>query len=452
MYSPVSQLFAHNISSARRLSRGRVAVLLVTLAVLALTPTTRALLPPPPPDGGYGNFNTAEGDGALFNLTSGLGNAAVGFNALNHTLNGTGNTGVGIRALFSNTDGNNNTALGSNALEQNTTGHENTACGSSALGDNTTGIFNTASGVQALNSNTNGHDNTATGFEALFFNTTGHDNTANGSQALFNNVSGDFNTATGVNALFSNTGNSNTADGVDALQDNTTGFQNVASGAVALFSNTTGHDNTTSGFQALLNNTTGSSNIALGARAGSNLTTGNNNIDIGATGVAAEANTIRIGKSGTQQKTFIAGVSGKIVANGVGVIINSNGQLGTVVSSARFKEAVKPMDKSSEALLKLKPVTFRYKEEVDSDKIPQFGLIAEEVEKINPDLVVRDEEGKVMSVRYEAVNAMLLNEFLKEHRKVQNLEKQVAALTAGLQKVTARVETANSLPRVVSDN
>ena len=267
----------------------------------------------------------------------------------------------------------------------------------------------------------------------------------------------------------SNTGNNNTADGADALQNNTTGFQNVASGAVALFSNMSGHDNTASGFQTLLNNTTGSNNIALGARAGSNVTTGSNNIDIGAAGSGNEANTIRIGKTGTQQKTFIAGISGKIVANGVGVIINPSGQLGTIQSAARFKDDVKPMDKASEAILALKPVSFRYKEELDPDKIPQFGLIAEEVEKVDPDLVVRDEDGKVSSVRYEAVNAMLLNEFLKEHRKVQELEatviqqqkdfqfklseqeKQIEALTAGLQKVSAQLEASKPAPQVVNN-
>ena len=182
------------------------------------------------------------------------------------------------------------------------------------------------------------------------------------------------------------------------------------------------------GFEALANNTSGSSNIALGSNAGINLTTGSNNIDIGAPGVAAEANTIRIGKSGTQKKTFIAGIRGVTVASGVGVIVGTTGQLGTVVSSARFKEAIKPMDKASEAILALKPVTFRYKEELDPDGIPQFGLVAEEVEKVNPDLVVRDEDGKVMTVRYEAVNAMLLNEFLKEHRNVAEQQSTIAEL------------------------
>jgi len=204
----------------------------------------------------------------------------------------------------------------------------------------------------------------------------------------------------------------------------------------------------------------------LGSNAGINLTTGSNNIDIGAPGVAAEANTIRIGKSGTQKKTFIAGIRGVTVANGVGVIVGTTGQLGTVVSSARFKEAIKPMDKASETILALKPVTFRYKEDLDPDKIPQFGLIAEEVEKVNPDLVVRGEDGKVMTVRYEAVNAMLLNEFLKNYRidqdqgrKLQEQEttiaqlktvvtqqqKQIEALTDGLHKAVAQIDSARAL-------
>ncbi len=229
---------------------------------------------------------------------------------------------------------------------------------------------------------------------------------------------------------------------------------------------------------ALENNVSGNNNVGLGYLAGQNLTTGSNNIDIGANvlGNAGEANTIRIGKSGTQQKTFIAGISGKTVASGVGVIVNSSGQLGTVLSSARFKTAIKPMDRASETILALKPVTFRYKEELDPDQIPQFGLVAEEVEKVNPDLVVRGEDGKVMTVRYEAVNAMLLNEFLKEHQKVAGQEstiadlkatvakqqdafgskiaqqqKQIEALTAGLQKVTEKVESTKAAPQLVTN-
>src|SRR5438552_10503746 len=232
--------------------------------------------------------------------------------------------------------------------------------------------------------------------------------------------------ANGANALFSNTvGIQNTASGFQALLTNTTCSHNTANGFSALTMNTTGSGNTADGQGALNHLTTGSSNIALGATAGTNLTTGSNNIDIDAPGVAGESGVIRIGKPSTATKTFIAGISGKTVASGVGVIVNGSGQLGTILSSARFKEAIKPMDKASEAILSLQPVTFRYKHELDADGIPQFGLIAEQVEKVNPDLVVRDADGKVNTVRYEAVNAMLLNEFLKEHRRVEELKTTV---------------------------
>jgi hypothetical protein len=263
--------------------------------------------------------------------------------------------------------------------------------------------------------------------------------------------------------------------GAGALYRNTTGRDNTATGINALYSNTTGASNTATGAQALSNNTTGSNNVALGLKAGSNLTTGNNNIIVGANvvGNATDANTIRVGKSGTQQKTFIAGISGKIVASGVGVIVGSSGQLGTVVSSARFKTAIKPMANASESILALKPVSFRYKEELDPDKIPQFGLVAEEVAKVNPDLVARDEDGRVMTVRYDAVNAMLLNEFLKEHRMVQDLKSIVAkqeataaqqqtelkALRASLkeqaaqiQKVSAQIKVTKPAPQVLVNN
>ena len=307
--------------------------------------------------------------------------------------------------------------------------NNNTAEGSAALFSLTSGADNTATGTDALTSNTSGNNNTASGLLALFSNTTGANNTATGFQALNSNTTGNFNTANGVEALFSNTtGFNNTANGVQALNSNTTGGDNTAAGEQALFKNTTGGNNTASGFEALLSNTTGSSNIALGNLSGHNLTTGNNNIDIGNQGVAAQANTIRIGTVGTQSATFIAGIHGVTVAGGVGVIVDTNGHLGTVSSSERFKEAIKPMDKASEAILALKPVTFRYKHELDPDGIPQFGLVAEQVEKVNPDLVAHDEKGQIYTVRYEAVNAMLLNEFLKEHRKVQELQTTVAEL------------------------
>ncbi len=236
-----------------------------------------------------------------------------------------------------------------------------------------------------------------------------------------------FNTAEGTDALFSVTaGSDNTAAGFSALMSNTIGNFNTAIGYETLISNATAHDNTAIGANALIGNTMGSGNTALGSSAGANLTTGGNNIDIGSPGVAGDSNKIRIGIKGTQKATFVAGISGVTVANGVGVIVNPQGQLGTVVSSARFKDSIKPMDKASEAILSLQPVTFRYKHELDPDGIPQFGLVAEQVEKVNPNLVARDEEGKPYTVRYEAVNAMLLNEFLKEHRKVESLEKAMA--------------------------
>src|SRR5205807_1109075 len=186
--------------------------------------------------------------------------------------------------------------------------------------------------------------------------------------------------------------------------------------------------------------TVGSGNIALGASAGTNLRTGNKNIDIGNAGVTDESNTIRIGNVANQSATFIAGISGATVAGGVGVIIDTNGHLGTVVSSERFKDEIKPMDKASEAILALKPVTFRYKHELDPKGIPQFGLVAEEVEKVNPALVARDGQGKVYTVRYEAVNAMLLNEFLKQHRIVQEQQAEIKALAAQLKEQAALLQ------------
>jgi trimeric autotransporter adhesin len=394
-------------------------------------------------------------------------NTFLGFEALFSNTTGARNTAIGDIALFANTTGGSNTATGAAALGGNTTGGNNTANGAFALSNNTTGNNNTATGLFALDSN-NADNNTATGFQALFSNTTGTFNTASGSNALQLNQTGSNNTATGGGALLNNTdGFENTATGVDALVSNTSGGDNTANGLFALFHNTTGGNNTADGNNALLNNTTGSNNIALGNAAGINLTTGKNNIDIGNAGVAGEVNKIRIGTTGIQRATFIAGISGVTVPAGVGVIIGTDGKLGTVVSSARFKNAVKPMDKASEAILALKPVTFRYKPDLDPDGIPQFGLVAEDVEKVNPYLVARDEQGKPYTVRYEAVNAMLLNEFLKEHKaflqeqhKVEKLEitveqqrkdfeATVAELRGQIQKVSAQLELSKSAPRTV---
>ena len=392
-------------SMSRSLLRYGLFLIPLVVAAFALSPTAQAQLSPAP-DGGYANDNTAEGTDALFSLTTGPDNTAIGFDA-----------------LFSNTTGDSNTATGSQALMSDTTGNRNTADGFAALLSDTTGERNTATGRAALVNNTTGNNNTADGHDALFSNTIAIRNTATGSFALFSN---------------------------------TTGPDNTAIGYFALFSNTTGNSNTADGYDALVNNTTGVGNIALGNFAGANLTTGNNNIDIGNQGVADEANTIRIGTQGTQTQTFIAGLTGAAVM-GVAVKVNGAGQIGTAPSSQRFKTEIKPMDKVSEAILALKPVTFYYKKEIDPQGSPQFGLVAEDVEKVNPDLVVRDGKGEVYTVRYDAVDAMLLNEFLKQHRTVQELKSTVAKQEAtiaqqqkGMEAVIARLEKQASQLQKVS--
>jgi trimeric autotransporter adhesin len=421
-------------------------VLITALSCFAVSPRALAQLSPAP-DGGYPNANTAEGDDALFSLTDGGGNTAIGFDALYQNTGGGDNTAIGFEALYSNIGGN---AIG---------GNSNTATGWSALHDNTTGSENTASGVNALLSNTSGNENTANGAYTLVGNTTGNYNTANGAEALDSNSTGNNNTASGFQALTANNGDSNTANGFQALNSNASGGNNTATGALTLLNNTSGFANTANGLNALQNNTTGNNNIGLGNNAGLNLTTGNNNIDIGNQGVAAESNTIRIGTIGTQTNAFMAGIFGATVTKGVSVVIDSTGHLGTKGSSERFKDAIKPMDKASEAILALKPVTFHYKKELDPEGIPQFGLIAEQVEKVNPALVARDDQGKVYTVRYDAINAMLLNEFLKEHRKVQKLEAGMEVLVARLkeqaseiQKVSTQLEVSKPAPQMVDNH
>jgi hypothetical protein len=292
-----------------------------------------------------------------------------------------------------------------------------------------------ANGANALFRNTTGISNTATGVSALFSNQIGNDNTATGISALEADTTGSYNTATGVSALYSNTG---------AAQLNT------ANGFKAVYSNTAGTGNTGEGYRALVNST-GSNNIGLGSNAGFNLTTGSNNIDIGNMGVAAEASTTRIGTAGSQTRAFIAGIRGvaTVNANALPVVIDSAGQLGTVSSSARFKNEIKPMDQTSEAILALKPVTFQYKS--DNTGTPQFGLIAEEVAKVNPDLVVRDGRCEIYTVRYDAVNAMLLNEFLKEHCKVEEQEATITQLKKGMEAVIAHLKEQDWKIQKISD-
>ncbi len=498
----------------------------LALACFALSPAVRAV--DPPPDGGYPGGNTAEGDDALFSLTTGNFNTAIGFQALYNNTSGGTNTATGVWALLSNIGGAFNTANGTNTMISNDNGGFNAAFGSQALFSNTSGSFNTAVGWNALYSNqmdnttavgayalfslTTGVENTAIGFEALYsitgnvhntavgyqalanniqddnegvgwhalfnnttgygnhafgvdtlgFNTTGSFNTATGFRTLNGNTTGSYNTATGYNALQGNTsGDFNTANGESALANNTTACCNTAIGEDALVSNTDGNWNTAVGINALISFTTGSvfGNTALGAGAGSNLTSGDNNIYIKNEGVSVESNVIRIGTQGTQTNTYIAGISGTTISRGAPVFVDANGRLGTRSSSQRFKDGIKPMDKASEAILALKPVTFHYKKEIDPDATPQFGLMAEAVEKINPDLVARDADGKAYTVRYDAVNAMLLNEFLKEHRTVQEQQKEIDALKAELkeqrafiQKVSDKVELNRPAPQTVLNN
>jgi trimeric autotransporter adhesin len=339
--------------------------------------------------------------------------------------------------------------------------NDNTFLGDDALLNNTTGRDNTAVGSQALSTNVTGGSNTAVGHTALEFSDHNF-NTAVGAGVLtFNNA--DFNTAVGAGAmLFNDTGTNNTAMGFFAAQINIDGSNNAAFGFEALRRNRQGNGNTAVGNLAL-SFCRGHNNTAIGESAGINIDAGSNNILLGSKGQREDNNTIRIGTTGTQTATFIAGISGATVPTGVAVIVDSSGHLGTTTSSARFKKNIQPMNKTSEAIFSLKPVTFRYKKEHDPDGIPQFGLVAEEVEKVNPDLVARDADGKAYTVRYDAVNAMLLNEFLKqhnefvkEHQKVQRLEAALAAVNerlkaqdAKIDKVNAKVELTKPAPQVV---
>ena len=327
----------------------------------------------------------------------------------------------------------------------------NTKTGENALASITTGDGNTANGYHAMAATTEGSSNTGIGRTALFRNTEGSYNTAVGRDAMRNNLSGVANTAHGAYSLGTNTdGNYNTAIGYLSLHESVTGFSNTALGYAALRASTSGDGNVALGFRAL-DNTTGGRNIGIGVYAGTNLTTGENNIAIGAAGVAGESNTIRIGKKDVQTRAFIQGIYGTPVNGGVQVVVNSAGKLGVLTpSSARFKEKIEPMNEASEAILALNPVTFRYKAELHTDDVPQFGLLAEEVEKVNPDLVARDETGKLSGVRYEAVNAMLLNEFLKEHRTVQAQSRKLDEQQAKIAELEAAVAQQKHLEATVA--
>jgi hypothetical protein len=357
-------------------------LIIISFVCLGLLPRVYAVVPAP--DGGYPGGNTAEGQNALFSLTTGGFNAAVGYFSLFANAIGSFNTAVGAGALDLNT-ADSNTAIGAAALLLNTTGSSNTAIGTDALVYNDIGSVNTAVGTQALFNNNHGGNNTATGFRALYSNTSGDSNCAFGDSALYHN--------------------------------------------------------------------TGIANTAIGPGAGASLTTGQGNVCIGADvlGVAGESNTTRI------RNIYSS------VASARAVYVNSDNKIGTLASSRRFKEEIKPMEKASETILGLKPVTFRYKKDIDPSHALSFGLIAEDVAKVSPELITRDEKGNPQTVRYDAVNAMLLNEFLKEHRKVEQQrkdfeaaiarqQKQIEALTAGLQKVSAQLQVGKAAPKTVLNN
>ncbi len=375
-----------------------IAPIVVALACSALAPVAHATPPSKSEDRGNGN-SAAENVQALNIRTTGSDNTAHGWFSLFSNTTGSSNTADGFQALYTNTDGGDNTAYGFQAMYTNTGSFDVQA-----------GSFNTAVGYQALYSNS----------ADIFHFAAGSFNTAVGYQALYSNIFGDtfesgsLNTAVGYQALFSNiSGSSNTATGNLALYTNTTGLENTAIGYLSLF-NTTGGDNTAIGFDALGNNTTGGGNTALGHQAGLSVTTANNVICIGSIGAANVDNSCFIGNiRGTTTSNFDA----------LPVLIDSAGQLGTQGSSRRFKREIKTMGNASEAILSLKPVSFHYKS--DAKNIPQFGLIAEEVAKVNPALVVLDKDGKPYSVRYDAVNAMLLNEFLKAHKTVEGQNREL---------------------------
>ena len=395
----------------------KINVVLSIVVILALSPVTKAVSPAP--DGGYPGNNTAEGQNSLFSLTTGTFNTAVGALSLKSDTIGSGNTAIGAGTLLVNS-ADQNTATGVAALLSNTTGSKNTANGALALLKNTEGDRNNACGAFALFNNATGGANNAMGYNALFNNQTGSQNNAHGDFALFSNVNGQFNTAIGGNTLVNNMSGSN---------------------------------NTAIGFNALQNSAIGNNNIALGAAAGSNIRVASDTICIGSPGVDV-----------TDGCYFGHVFEEALDPDHLAMAIDVNGKVGTPGSSQRFKEDIKPMDKTSDVILALKPVTFHYKN--DAKHSPRFGLIAEEVAEIDPSLVAFDKERKPYSVRYDQVNAMLLNEFLKEHKTVQaqsvtitELKREIARLTASMkdqsaqiQKVSAQIEMSQRDPVLVRNH
>jgi hypothetical protein len=343
-----------------------------------------------------------------------------------------------IEAVSTNAGDTSNTAIGDKALGPDTTGKYNVAIGNTSLSSNTTGAHNVAIGYSSLSSNTTGGHNVASGNGSLSSNTKGNYNIAIGNDALSDNISGGENSAIGAMALQSNTrGSSNLAHGFQALKGNTRGNNNSAVGFAALYANTIGNNNTSNGYFSLYNNARGSMNSALGAYAGCKLQKGSNNIYIGSLGTEEESNVIRIGGSdnitnnctgtsplSTQTKTYISGISG-IPVTGAQVVVSSNGQLGIVASSRRFKEEIDSISFTDEPLMKLHPVRFRYKSDDEMGDQPlQYGLIAEEVAEVIPEMVQFDNEGKPFAVNYQHLGPLMLAMIQKQQTALASIQRQ----------------------------
>jgi hypothetical protein len=377
--------------------------------------------------------NTAVSTDPFTALTTGNDNSAFGSRALEANETGERNSAFGHQTLTSNTIGSENSAVGDSALHANTTGGRNSAVGAAALFDNTTGQKNSAFGVAALFANTEGELNSAVGDEALGANTEGDENAALGANALLSNTIGTKNTAAGEGVMQNNTtGNENSAFGSTALFSNETGSHNSAFGQHTLGSNTTGEENSAFGQLALISNTTGKKNVALGFQAGNALTSGESNIDIGTyvSGPAGETKTIRIGTQGTQEKTFLAGVSG-VTTGGVAspVLVDPNGQLGTTSSSRLFKRDIRPLGPQSKRLMALRPVSFRYRRGyVHGPSSLQFGLIAEQVAKVYPNLVVYARDGSPSAIAYQELPALLLAQARRQQVQIDHQRGTIRAL------------------------
>lgn len=389
-------------------------------------------------------YNTGLGFGSMNLLTTGYANTAVGDWSMEAITLGASNAALGKSALAGNTTGSANTALGANALQTQSFGNAgalwwswNTAVGFEALFANqpttiSTGDRNTAVGAVALRNNTTGRTNTAVGVDSLQQNTTGADNTAVGFESLLGNTASASNTAVGVRALATNTlGGENTSLGFESLRFNNLGNGNTALGTRSL-NLSTGSWNVALGQGALSFLSSGDANIAIGLDAGQTLQTGQRNIYLGHFGgAAAESNTIRIGSNSYQSKVFLAGVwSATTQYAAVPVVVDLNGQLGTVSSSRRYKQDIQDLGATTDRLLDLRPVSFRYKAQPEGPV--HFGLIAEEVAEVMPELVVHGKDGQIETVAYHELAPMLLNEVQKQRRQIDMLKSELEAIRTAL--------------------